>query len=161
MFYFRFSDTMALRFDIPQAENYLSEIYMQVYNYFSGRVAAAPTTQGTGDKTVTKFTLIKNEYAGKDSQSGEIKERTVSIQFTAFRGKADAIAKNVNKGDQLIVSYRIENNHYEKDGEDVYGYNFIIDDFEFGAPGSLSRAKFSETPQKGDPGYSEADQTRA
>jgi len=134
---------------------------MQLYYPFVGRVAAAPTTQGTGDKTVTKFTLIKNEYAGKDGQTGEAKERTVSIQFTAFRGKAEAIAKNVNKGDQLIVSFRIENNRYEKDGEEIFGYNFIVDDFEFGAPGAISRAKFPEKQQNSDPGYSTEDLSRA
>jgi single-strand DNA-binding protein len=116
---------------------------MQIYNHFIGRVAATPTMQGNGDSAVTKFTLIKNEYAGKD-QEGEVKERVVSIQFTVFRSKAETIAKYINKGDQLIVSYRIENNHYVKDGEDVYGYNFIVDDFEFGAPGAISREKFPE-----------------
>jgi single-strand DNA-binding protein len=116
---------------------------MQLYNVFTGRVGAAPTTQGNGENAVTKFTLIKNEYAGKD-QNDETKERVVSIQFTAFRSKAEAIAKFVNKGDQLIVSYRIENNRYTKDGEEIFGYNFIVDDFEFGAPGSISRANFPE-----------------
>jgi single-strand DNA-binding protein len=130
---------------------------MQLYYPFVGRVAAAPTSQGTGDKRVTKFTLIKNEYAGKDAQSGEAKERVVSIQFTAFRGKAEAIANHVNKGDQLIVSFRIENNRYEKDGEEIFGYNFIVDDFEFGAPGSLSRAKFPDQTQSSYPAYNSED----
>ncbi len=128
---------------------------MQVFYPFLGRVAAAPTTQGTGDKTVTKLVLMKNEYAGKDKE-----ERTVAIQFTAFRGKAEAIAKNVNKGDQLFVSFRIENNNYVKDGEDVFGFNFILDDFEFCAPGALSREKFAAkggNSNAGDPGYAADD----
>lgn len=129
----------------------------QVYYPFLGRVAAAPTTQGNDDKAVTKFVLMRNEYAGKDRE-----ERTVAIQFTAFRNKAEAIAKHVNKGDQLFVTFRIENNNYQKDGEDVFGFNFIVEDFEFCAPGAISREKF---PPKagangGDPGYGVDDLSR-
>lgn len=66
----------------------------------------------------------------------------MSIQFTAFRAKAEAIAKNAMKGDQLIVDYRIENNNFQKDGKDVYGYNFVVEDFTFGAPGKEKREQF-------------------
>lgn len=116
---------------------------MQV-NMFTGNLAKAPVLTGNGERAVCKFTLISNEYAGKD-ESGTARERSVSIQFTAFRGKAEAIAKNAMKGDQLIVTYRIENNHYQKDGEDVYGYNFVLDDFAFGAPGKEKREQFSRS----------------
>jgi len=46
------------------------------------------------------------------------------------------------KGDQLIVGFRIENNNYEKDGEIAYGFNFIVEDFQFGAPGKEKREHF-------------------
>lgn len=111
-------------------------------NVFVGNLAKTPTITGTGDRAVTRFTLISNEYAGKDRDTGEARERSVSIQFTAFRGKAEAIAKNAMKGDQLIVDFRIENNDYEKGGETVYGYNFILEDFQFGAPGKDKREQF-------------------
>lgn len=107
-------------------------------NLFVGRVAAAPTISGTGDSAVCKFTLMDNAYAGKDD-GGQAKEKTIALQFTAFRSRAEAIAKNVMKGDQLIVSYSIENNNYTKAGEDVYGYNFIVHEFSFGAPGAEKR----------------------
>lgn len=111
-------------------------------NVFVGNLAKTPTITGTGDRAVTRFTLISNEYAGKDRDTGEARERSVSIQFTAFRGKAEAIAKNAMKGDQLIVEYRVENNDYEKAGETVYGYNFILEDFQFGAPGKDKREQY-------------------
>lgn len=110
-------------------------------NMFTGNLASAPVLTGSGERAVCKFTLISNEYAGKD-EGGAAKERAVSIQFTAFRGKAEAIAKNALKGDQLIVTHRIENNNYQKAGEDVYGYNFVVDDFAFGAPGKAKREQF-------------------
>jgi single-strand DNA-binding protein len=120
---------------------------MQV-NIFCGHLAKTPTLNGSGDRAVAKFTLITNEYAGKD-ESGEVRERSVSIQFTAFRQKAETIAHNALKGDQLIVTYRIENNNYkDKDGNDVYGYNFVVDGFDFGAPGKEKRDQFNKPPTK-------------
>lgn len=106
---------------------------------FTGRLSAAPESRSHGDTDVTKFTLIRNEYAGKDSK-GKAKERVVSIQFTAFNGLGTAIAEHAKKGDQLIVEAELSNNNYEKDGVDVYGYNFTVRNFEFGAPGPEKRA---------------------
>jgi len=111
-------------------------------NVFVGNLAKTPTITGTGERAVARFTLIANEYAGKDHETGEVRERSVSIQFTAFRSKAEAIAKNAMKGDQLIVEFRIENNNYEKGGEVAYGFNFIVEDFQFGAPGKEKREHF-------------------
>ena len=111
-------------------------------NIFVGNLAKSVALTGNGDRTVARFTLISNEYAGKDKETGEARERSVSVQFTAFRAKAEAIAKNAMKGDQLIVDYRIENNTYQKDDEDVYGYNFMVEDFTFGAPGKEKREQF-------------------
>lgn len=112
-------------------------------NMFVGNLARPAILSGSGDRAVARFTLIANEYAGKDKETGQSKERSVAIQFTAFRAKAEAIAKNAMKGDQLIVDYRVENNEYEKDGEKVYGYNFILEDFSFGAPGKEKRDQWA------------------
>lgn len=110
---------------------------------FSGRIAAAPVLTGNGDNAVCKVTLIRNEYAGKDD-SGERREKTVAIQFTAFRAKGEAIAKHCRKGDQLIVTAKVSNNNYtDKDDNEVYGFNFVIDDFEFGAPGEAKREELA------------------
>lgn len=111
-------------------------------NIFVGNLAKSVALSGAGDRAVARFTLITNEYAGRDKETGQPRERSVSIQFTAFRAKAEAIARNAMKGDQLIVDYRVENNNYTKDGEDVYGYNFVVEDFKFGAPGKEKREQF-------------------
>jgi len=113
-------------------------------NLFVGHVAAEPKMQGAGDKAVCRFTLMETDYAGTDKDNGEVREVTTAIQFVAFRKKAEAIVKNVRKGDQLIVNYRIRNNNYKPtpDAEMEYGFNFIVDDFEFGAPGKTKREEF-------------------
>jgi single-strand DNA-binding protein len=33
---------------------------------------------------------------------------------------------------------------YEKDGEGVYGYNFVVQEFDFGAPGPQKREQLGE-----------------
>jgi single-strand DNA-binding protein len=107
-------------------------------NVFVGNLAKSPVMTNTGERAVTRFTLISNEYAGKDEE-GAIRERTVSIQFTAFHKTAETIAQNAMVGDQLIVTYRVQNSHYEKDGKEVYGYDFIVLDITLGAPGKAKR----------------------
>lgn len=116
--------------------------------FFTGRVAKSVTVAGSGDKAVAKFTLIDNEYAGKDANTGEIKERTVAIQFTAFARRAEALGKNVQVGDQLIIEYRVQNNNYkDKDQVEHYGFEFIVEDFTFGAPGAVKREMLQEQRQ--------------
>ncbi len=98
---------------------------------FVGRVAKTITL--TGD--VAKIVLLRNEYAGKDV-SGEAKERMVGLQFTAFGKQAEVLAKNSKKGDQLVLSYRVENNDYvDAKAVERFGHNFIVTSFEFGAKG--------------------------
>lgn len=111
---------------------------------FDGRVAQAPTVTRPNGNTVCKFTLIRNEYAGKDADDNVRDERTVSIQFSAFGGRGEAIAKNAMEGDQLIVTARIANNNYQKEGQDVFGFNFVVEDFTFGAPGPRKRAQLAQ-----------------
>jgi single-strand DNA-binding protein len=108
---------------------------------FTGRIASAPDYKKAGDLAVTKFTLLRDEYIGKDENDPkQAKYRSVSIQFTAFRGHAEAISKNGMVGDQLIVEARVENNNWrDAEGKDQYGFSFIVESFEFGAPGKQKR----------------------
>lgn len=108
---------------------------------FTGRVARAPVLTRPGVTSVCKFTLIRNEYAGKDEAGQAREERVVAIPFTFFGSRAEAIAENVMEGDQLVVQGRIANNNHESGGEMKYEYNFIGEDFEFGAPGKQKRAQ--------------------
>ncbi|CAH0356000.1 single-stranded DNA-binding protein [Aquabacterium sp. CECT 9606] len=112
--------------------------------FFTGRVAKAPIFRDGGKTPVCYFTLIRNEYAGKDSNTGDARERQVSIPFTAFDAKAKSIADHVCVGDQLIVEYRLDNNNRDLGNDQVeYGFSFIIDEFEFGAPGAIKREKLA------------------
>lgn len=106
-----------------------------IVNQFVGRLAADPVL----NIETAKFTLIRNEYAGKDEQ-GNATERVLSVQFVAFGSAAKGIAY-AKKGDQLFVSYTLENNNYtDGQGVDRYGYNFKVQSFEFGAKAQSNQA---------------------
>jgi len=115
--------------------------------HFDGRLAAAPVvTRPSADLTVCKFTLIRNERINGD-EGKERKERKVQIQFTAFNGLANTIAEHCLEGDQLIVTARIENNNYTVNEEIEYGFNFILTEFSFGAPGAKKREALANRSQ--------------
>ncbi len=113
--------------------------------FFTGRVAKAPTFRDGGKTPVCYVTLLRDEYAGKDDDTGDTKERKVAIDFTVFGVRAKAVADHAFVGDQLHVEYRLANNNQpDKDtGEIKYSISFIIEDFEFGAPGELKREKLN------------------
>lgn len=118
--------------------------------FYTGRLAkAVELTRHAGDVVVAKFTLMRNENMGKDEQGNARDERVVALQFTAFGGRAEAISNHVMVGDALQVEYRIENNNYKKDGVDQFGHNFVIEEFEFGAPGEAKRAQLDAKKNKG------------
>ena len=108
---------------------------------FVGRIAKAPLLTRPNGHSICKFTLIRNEYTGKDDAGEKRDERIVALPLVAFGGQAEAIAQHSMEGDQLIVDARIENNVYEVAGEKRYDYNFVVTGFEFGAPGRLKRAQ--------------------
>ena len=110
---------------------------------FVGRLARTPELKVHGDVSVCNFILLREDYVGKDD-AGEAKKKTVGIPFVAFGSTSANIAKYCLKGDQLLVTARIENDSWDKEGEKQYGYNFIVDDFEFGAPGEEKRKSFQK-----------------
>lgn len=113
--------------------------------HFNGRAASAPVLTHPNSNSICKITLIRNEYAGTTENGEQRPERVVAIQFTAFGKRADAIAQHVSEGDQIFITARIDNNNYKKDdGTEVFGFNFIVEDFEFGAPGPKKREQLAK-----------------
>ncbi|AVX40711.1 single-stranded DNA-binding protein [Yersinia massiliensis] len=114
---------------------------MQQNNIFVGNLAAPLEMKGENDKLICKFTLIANEYIGKDPSTNESKYREVSIRFTGFGKVATRLEKALLVGDQVITSFSISNNNYEREGKMVYGHNFIVQDFQLGAPGKARKER--------------------
>lgn len=115
---------------------------MNILN-FVGRCAAAPESKQANGTTVVKFRLVRNEFAGKNDDQTN-RERVVTIPFTAFGKKAEAIGTHVRKGDQLVITASVENNRFtDGAGIERFDYNFIVQEFEFGAPGDEKRRELA------------------
>lgn len=111
--------------------------------HFEGRLADEPQA-GNTESAPCRFRLIRNEHVGTDGNGQARPERVVSIPFAAFGGRGRAIAQHARKGDQLIVTAHIENNRYtDANNVEHFDYNFVVDDFSFGAPGEIKRQELA------------------
>jgi single-strand DNA-binding protein len=108
-----------------------------------GNLAKDPEFAVKADTNYARFCLVGNDYAGKDDD-GNVREIVTSLWFVAFDNLGEAIAKNVRKGDQLIVQAHVRSNNWtDKDGEKQYDHSFIVQSFRFGAPGKLKREELA------------------
>jgi single-strand DNA-binding protein len=113
-----------------------------------GNLADDPELAVKGETAFTKFCLIGNDYAGKDDE-GNSREIVTSLWFVAFDGLGEAIAKNVRKGDQLIVEARIRSNSWtDKEGEMHFDHSFIAQSFRYGAPGKTTREQLARRAER-------------
>jgi single-strand DNA-binding protein len=113
-----------------------------------GNLAKNPELTVKDDTTYTRFCLVGNDYAGKDEQ-GNSREVVTTLWFVAFEGLGETIAKNVRKGDQLIVQAQIRSNNWtDKEGENHYDHSFVAQSFRFGAPGKVKREELARREQR-------------
>jgi single-strand DNA-binding protein len=108
-----------------------------------GNLSKNPELAVKGDTTYTKLCLVGNDYAGKDEE-GNAREAVTTVWFVAFDSLGETIAKNVRKGDQLILqAYVRSDNWTDKDGEKHYDHSFVVQSFRFGAPGKIKREELA------------------
>lgn len=53
------------------------------------------------------------------------------FRCTCWNKLAEIVEKHCNKGTKLLISGRLKNNNYEKDGQKVYSNEIVIDSLEF------------------------------
>ena len=53
------------------------------------------------------------------------------FRCTCWGKLAEIIEKHCNKGTKLLISGRLKNNNYEKDGQKIYSNEILIDSLEF------------------------------
>jgi single-strand DNA-binding protein len=113
-----------------------------------GNLAKDPELAVKGDTTYTRFRLVGNDYAGKD-EHGNSREAVTGLWFVAFEGLGETIAKNVRKGDQLILQAQVRSDNWiDKDGEKQYDHSFVVQGFRFGAPGKLKREELARREER-------------
>ena len=53
------------------------------------------------------------------------------FRCTCWNKLVEIVEKHCNKGTKLLISGRLKNNNYEKDGQKVYSNEIVIDSLEF------------------------------
>lgn len=77
--------------------------------------------------------IYKEPQYNKSAKGTSVVKLTLSqgknyFQFVAFKEVAEDIVKlNLVKGDVVSIESKIQPNNYEKNGQKVYGFNFIIE----------------------------------
>lgn len=109
----------------------------------TGNLTKDPEVMGKEDKKVAKVSIATRRTYVKEGSD-------VSADFiplTFFGKQAEFAEKYLKKGNRIEVSGRVENNDYtNKDGQKVYGFQFIVEIVEFGG-GAKKDEELSEHPE--------------
>lgn len=99
-----------------------------------GRVGADPKVGGTQKNKVVTFNIATNEYAGTNTENGEIKQRVDWHRIAIFQPRLlDNAEKYIRQGDRLYIQGRLHHNLIKdkKTGQDRYVASIIADDMIF------------------------------
>ena len=99
-----------------------------------GRVGADPKVGGTERHKVVTFNLATNEYAGTNTNNGEIKQRVDWHRIAVFQPRLlENAEKYVRQGDRLYVQGRLHHNNIrdKTTGDNRYVTSIIADDMIF------------------------------
>ena len=99
---------------------------------FGGNLTRDPeliyTTAGT---PITKISVAANRK-WKDKSSGEMKEEATFMRITIFGKQAEAVAEHLQKGANVLVEGRLQNNNWETEsGEKRSSVDIVADRVHF------------------------------
>ncbi len=105
-----------------------------------GRLARDPESRMAGNNLeVTRFSIAVN--AERANRNGE--RDAEFINCVSFGNTAGVINRYCRKGSQILVTGRIQNGSYEKDGVKRYTTDVVVESFEFAGSGSGSSSNGS------------------
>ena len=96
----------------------------------SGNVTKDPEViYSASGNVVAKFSIaVRRRFRNEKTEID-----TDFIPLTCFGKEAEFAENNVKKGHRIEVICRVENNNYtNKDGQKVYGFQFLVEQIEFG-----------------------------
>jgi len=97
-----------------------------------GRTTRQPELKALPSGTQVCSFSLATSYKYKDKDGKEV-EQTEFHNITAFGKVAEVIAQYVVKGQELFVEGRLKTDQWEKDGQNHYKTNIILEKFQFGA----------------------------
>lgn len=99
--------------------------YHILSGYTSTDVETRTYHDESGEKEIAKVNFAVNRKFRREEKSADF------FTCIAFGKNAKTLREYVKKGTHLLLTGRMENNDYVKDGIKVYGYNFVIETIEF------------------------------
>lgn len=98
----------------------------------TGRLTEEPkVTYSAGAEPVAQASFsfaVPDMYMKRDEEGNY---PTDFFRCTCWNKLAEIVEKHCNKGTKLLISGRLKNNNYEKDGQKVYSNEIVIDSLEF------------------------------
>lgn len=93
-----------------------------------GRLTRDPEVRyyGADNKALANFSLAVDRRFKKQGQP-----EADFFRCSAFGKNAETIEKYCHKGTKLLIDGEMQNNDYEKDGVKHYGFQVIVNSFEF------------------------------
>ena len=113
-----------------------------------GRVTKDPQLKSTPNgMSVCSFSIATNQsWVGKNGQK---QEKTEYHNLVAWGKLGETIAKWVTKGQEILVTGRLETRTWDKDGIKHYATEIICDNFSFGQKAKgQSQEGVQEHPQE-------------
>ena len=98
----------------------------------TGRLTEEPrVTYSTGAEPIARasFNFAVPDMSMKRDAEGNYP--TDFFRCTCWNKLAEIVEKHCNKGTKLLISGRLKNNNYEKDGQKFYSNEIVIDSLEF------------------------------
>lgn len=77
------------------------------------------------------LTAISNTRRASREGGEAREEESTAIQWTLWGKQAENAAEYLGKGSHVNIVGRLRNNHYEKDGETVYGMAFTAEEIDY------------------------------
>lgn len=96
--------------------------------HLAGAVRLQSVQGRDGPVSKAVLTAISNNRRGSGDNRGE---EATAIQWTLWGRLAENAAQYLGKGSHVNVTGRVQNNHYERDGQTVYAMAFTAEEVDY------------------------------
>ena len=104
----------------------------------SGRLTEDPRitySSGSAPSAHTVFNFAVPDMSGKRDAQGNYP--TDFFRCTAWGNTASAVERHCCKGTKLLITGKLKNNNYEKNGQKIYSNEIVIESLEFLEPKNM------------------------